>query len=59
MNLPCSSRCLHAVRVSAAALVGALGLVLSSLGGVDTGHGASTSVVRDATTSGVTIRPAP
>lgn len=59
MNLPCSPRCLNAVRVSAAALVGALGLVLSSLGGVDTGHGASTSVVRESTTSGLTDRPAP
>ena len=39
MNLSCSSRCLHTVRVLAAALIGAVGLVLATFGGVDTDHG--------------------
>jgi endonuclease YncB( thermonuclease family) len=54
MNLSCSPRCVNAVRVTAAALVGALGLTLASLGGVDTARGSSTSVIWDsATTSGL------
>jgi hypothetical protein len=39
MNLTCSPRCLHTVRVLAAALIGAVGLALATFGGVDTDHG--------------------
>jgi hypothetical protein len=39
LNLSCSPRCLHTVRILAAALIGAVGLALATFGGVDTDHG--------------------
>lgn len=39
MNLSCSNRCLHTVRVVAVALIGAVGLALATFGGVDTDRG--------------------
>ncbi len=55
MNLSRSPRCLNSIRVTAAALVGALGLGLASFGGVDAARGSSTSVIWDfSTTSGST-----
>lgn len=51
MNLTCSPRCLTTVRVAASALVGALGLGLAAVGGVDTASGATSSVIWTASTT--------